>query len=376
MMTLLLCLAAQDAFATDLYGELSKEEGNLFFSPYSISTALTMTYAGARGTTAEQMAGTLHLSLEGEALHKEMADRIASLNEAGKKKGTFNLSVANSLWGQEGYPFKADFRTLLEKSYGAGLRDVNFGETEAARKRINDWVEEQTKSRIKDLFPEGVLNVDTRLVLVNAIYFKGQWVNQFEPSATKKAPFRLSADKSADVATMRQEEHFKYAETDSLLALGMPYVGDRASMIVLLPKEADGLAALEKALTAELLADVVAKLEWTLVDVSLPKFKMTSQFSLGETLKTMGMTDAFGGGADFSGIAEAERLYIQAVVHKAFVDVDEEGTEAAAATGVAVGAESMPPEPKVFRADHPFIFVIRDEKTGAILFMGRVADPS
>jgi len=381
-----------NAFALDLYGRLAfGEEGNLFFSPASIHTALSMTYAGAAGKTAEQMAEVLRLP-PGEAAHRVYGEILGDLNTPKKVRAwardvdkpisvpAYELVVANALWGQDGYPFKAAFTQLVEKHYGAGLSSVDYVQAaEAARTTINDWVEKQTQGRIKDLIPPGVLNAMTRLVLTNAIYFKSQWAEQFSERATKDGDFRLGDGKSVKVPMMRQQEKFGYLETDAFQALEMPYKAGELSMVVLLPKAVDGLAAFEKGLTADKLAGWMGGLKRREVKVTLPKWKMTSQFGLADMLKKMGMTDAFAPGtADFSGMTTAEKLFISAVIHKAFFEVDEEGTEAAAATAVAIAATAMPPqpaEPKVFKADHPFLYLIRHRPTDLVLFMGRVANP-
>ena len=362
-------------FAFDLYARLKGAEGNLFLSPYSISTALAMTYAGARGETADQMAKVLCLPASGEAVHGAYGALQKDLNAAGEG-GAFELVVANRLWGQKGFAFLPDFLALLEARYGAGLEPLDFAAaTEAARQTINAWIEKQTRDKIKDLIKPGVLDAATRLVLTNAIYFKGKWAEEFDKKATQDEDFFLAPEKKVTAPLMHRTADFGYFEGDDLQALELPYQGDRLSMVVLLPKAKDGLGALEAALSADKVSEWVSKLSRREVRVALPRFKTTAEFSLGDTLVAMGMTDAFGGDADFSGMTGAKDLFISAVVHKAFVDVNEEGTEAAAATAVVVRALNGggPPE---FRADHPFLFLIRDTKTGAILFLGRIADPT
>jgi serpin B len=324
-------------FALELYAKLGKEEGNLFFSPYSISTALAMTYAGARGETAEEMAKTLHF--DQEKLHPAMGTLITQVNDADNKKRGYQLSTANALWGQKGYPFAEDFLALNKKNYGAGVKEVDFaGQTEQARQMINKWVEEQTNDKIKELFKEGVLSPDTRLVLANAIYFKGNWASQFKKDQTNDRAFLTPGGKKIKTPMMFQTEKFGYAETPDVQVLDMPYVGKDLSMVVLLPRKVDGLAALEKNLSSRQLGEWFKNLREQKVIVGLPKFKMTSEFALKQTLSEMGMPKAFTFGADFSGMTGKENdLFIQAVVHKAFVEVNEEGTEAAAATGVGFG---------------------------------------
>jgi len=364
-------------FATDLYAELGKEEGgNLLMSPYSISTALAMTYAGARGETEAEMAEVLHFTLPQERLHPAFAGLISHFNE-GDKKRPYQLNVANRLWGQKGYRFLPDFVKTTEDNYGAELAQVDFvRNAEGARQTINRWVEEQTQEKIKDLIPSGVLDSMTRLVLTNAIYFKGDWKYQFDKKRTKDAPFMVTPEKKIKVPMMQQQTVFKYAAYPELQVLEMPYSGDELSMVVLLPKKVDGLADLEKPLTEESIEKWTSRLRPAKVSVFLPRFKMTCQFGLNGVLASMGMPEAFSKSADFSGMNGKKDLYISAVIHKAFIDVNEEGTEAAAATAVVIRLKSARPRPNpVFRADHPFIFLLKDNQTGSILFMGRVVEP-
>jgi len=364
------------AFALDLYGKLKEKEGNLFFSPYSISTALAMTYAGARGNTEKQMAEVFHFTLDQKVLHPAFAHLEAQLNAFQEKEG-IELSVANALWAQKDHIFLREFLDLTKKNYGAVLNFLDFKRAyEAARLKINAWVEEKTRNKIKDLIKPGVLNSLTRLVLTNAIYFKGNWESQFKKSKTEEAPFWLAPDKSIEVPTMTQKQKFRYMENDSLQMLELPYAGNELSMIVLLPKKVDGLLHLEAALTVKNLTTWMDLLREREIMVFLPKFKMASQFNLGHTLASMGMPDAFDPSADFSGMDGTKMLYISAVIHKAFVDVNEEGTEAAAATAVAMKLLSMPAPPPVFRADHPFVFLIRHNPSESILFLGRVVNPT
>ena len=381
---------SNNTFAWSIYAQLAKEKGNLFFSPSSIHTALSMTYAGARENTAAQMHKTLALPSEllhdatgkgmlllwqQERVHKTYGRLLAKL--VPPKKAGYKLHVANSLWGQKGYPWLEEFLTTTQTNYGAGLREVDFKTaTEAARKTINKWVEKQTQDKIKDLLPKGTVKPTTRLILTNAIYFKGDWASQFDKKLTKDAPFKLSADRSVQVPLMHRKGDYGYVEGRRAQVLRMPYAGKDLSMLVFLPKKADKLAALTKMLATANLPKVLKGLREQEVDVFIPRFKLTAKFSLGETLKKMGMVDAFKERvADFSGMNGKKDLLITAVVHKAFVDVNEKGTEAAAATGVTVGITSVALEPKVFRADRPFIFMIRHDKTGAILFLGRVTNP-
>ncbi|MHC4556230.1 MAG: serpin family protein [Planctomycetota bacterium] len=377
-------------FALELYANLRSREGNLFFSPYSISTALAMACAGARGQTESQMAGVLHFPMvvnpDTELTSMQLPDRqqfasafgkiIKDLNDRGKK-GAYELNVANALWGQKAYGFLEEFLELIKTSYGGRLNEVDFiRATETTRKTINTWVEKKTNNKIKNLIPKGVLDSMTRLVLTNAIYFKGNWARQFKEDRTKDAPFALADGRKVDVAMMNQTAEFDYLETESFQAIELPYVDNELSMIILLPKEFDGVYELEKTFTLENLSQWLGKLHRHEVVVSVPKFKLTSQFSLASVLKSMGMRDAFSTDADFSGMSGKKELFISAVIHKAYVDVNEQGTEAAAATAVTMRLTSVGPvQTPVFRADHPFLFLIRDNQSNSILFIGRLMHP-
>ena len=360
------------AFALDLYGQLRSTEGNMFFSPYSISTALAMTQGGARGETARQMTKTLHLTPN---VHADFAKLQQRLNEV-QQQGKVKLAIANSIFPQVDYRFRPEYVGLVKKNYGSEVTPLNFaGDTEGSRLAINRWVEQRTNDKIKDLIKPGLLDPLTRMVLANAIYFKGDWASQFKPKSTREQPFRLSAAKSVKTPMMYQKASFGYYADRELSVLEMPYVGNAVTMCVLLPKKVDGLAAIEKKLSAAQLDQWLGRFRKTKVMVTLPKFKMTAEFNLSTALKKLGMKDAFTEGtADFSGMDGSRNLYIYAVVHKAFVDVNEEGTEAAAATAVVIRTRSAVRYPS-FRADHPFLFLIRDKATGSILFMGRYSAP-
>ncbi len=361
------------AFAVDLYRVLAAERGNLCCSPYSISTALAMTYAGARGETARQMAQALHLTLDPARLHPAFAELEAGLR-ASQDKGDVLMQIANKLWPQVGYPFLETFLALTESYYGVTITPLDYRDPEAARLTINAWVEEKTHGKIVDLIRPGLLSPITTLVLVNAIYFKGNWAHQFDPQRTAPAPFWKTSSDSVEVPMMNQAADFRYGETAGCQILELPYVGENLAMTLLLPQEPDGLAALEAVLTVETLERWTKELWETRVEVHLPRFKVTGAFELKQALMALGMVDAFGG-ADFSGMDGTLSLFISAVVHQAFVEVNEEGAEAAAATAVIM-ARGMPMPPPVFRADHPFLFLLRDRRTGGILFIGRVADPA
>ncbi|MDF1661584.1 MAG: serpin family protein [Planctomycetota bacterium] len=361
-------------FSLSLYKQLSREPGNLFFSPYSISSALAMTYKGAKGKTASQMKKTLCFQLESDALHKGFAGLGDDFADAGKRDD-LDLTVANALWGQKGYKFLPEFTGSLKKNYQAGFQELDFKvATEPSRKTINDWVSKKTNGLIKDLLKPGIIKPDTRLVLTNAIYFKGQWETAFTKSRTADEDFYVSKSKTVKVPLMNQsKEEFKIAYGAGLKMLELPYKG-QMSMLVLLPDEKDGLGKVEAQLSPAMITELLKKAYKTEVRLALPRFKLTEELSLRKTLTAMGMPVAFGAKADFSGIDGTKELKISEVVHKAFVDVNEEGTTAAAATAVVMAEKASAAES--FRADHPFIFIIRDQLSGTILFMGRVADPS
>ncbi len=387
-------------FALALFAELRAKEGNLFFSPYSISTALAMTYAGAQGRTEAQMSKVLcfptalrdvgrdpnkgPIALKSterawtkERFHSQFGAIIKDLNARGEK-GNYELAVANALWAQEGYGLLNEFIKLVEENYGGGLNEVDFVKaTESARKTINTWVEKKTNDKIKELIREGVLDSMTRLVLTNAVYFKGNWASQFDKEKTREEPFALSVDKTIDVEMMNHTADFNYMETEDFQALEMPYVDNELSMIVLLPSRSKAFGDFEETLKAEDLLSWLGEMRKREVIVSIPKFKMNSRFNLVSVLKSMGMVDAFSGNADFSGISGKRDLSISSVIHQAYVDVNEEGTEAAAATAVTMKLTAIGPSwTPVFRADHPFLFLIRDNHSGSILFIGRVVNPN
>ena len=364
-------------FAFELYGRLRGQEGNLFFSPFSISTALAMAYAGARGGTETEMAEVLRFTLKQDRLHPALAALIDDLS-AGTKRDSLQLSVANALWGQKGFGFLKGFRGLVQTHYGARLEKVDFaGATESARLTINRWAADRTEGKIRDLIQPGILDELTRLVLANAIYFKGDWAAPFKKEGTANDLFTLAAGAGGgkiEAPMMNRTGSFGYLEDEILQVLTLPYAGNRLVMVVLLPKRIDGLHALEDSLTAASLASWLERQRPRKVEVFLPRFKMTCGFSLADVLVSMGMAEPFTpGAADFSGMDGKRDLFISAVVHKAFVDVNEERTEAAAATVVykELGVPLIP----VFRADHPFLFLIQDVRTNSVLFIGRVMNP-
>jgi len=374
-----------NAFGFELYAKLRTDPGNLFLSPFSISTALAMTSAGARGKTLEEMEKVLHLS---KYSHPAFGELINQVNGAGRKRA-YQLTAANALFGQKDIPWRDEFKTLTAKHYGAGLVPVDFkADPEACRQQINAWVEKETKEKIKNLIPMGVIKALTRMVLTNAVHFKGNWQSQFKKELTKEQPFTHADGTKADVPLMNQEGTFGYGEYtygfqrrsgDKAQVVELPYVGRELSMLVFLPEHASDLPILEEKLSAKMLVDVAGQMRSEKVNVSLPRFKMEwGTKSLVHPLQALGMKAVFGPAADLSGMhSSSEQLYVAEVLHKAFVDVNEEGTEAAAATAVVVdrAPSPPPPKPKVFRADRPFLFLIRENATGSVLFLGRFAGP-
>ncbi|WP_436626001.1 serpin family protein [Sorangium sp. So ce136] len=365
-------------FALALYQRLAGMPGNLFYSPYSMSSALAMTYAGARGATETEMAGALRFTLPQERVHPafnalDLALARRGQGAEGKDGEGFRLKVANALWGQVGSSFASSFLDVLAESYGAGLRVVDFAQApDEARGIINGWVAERTEDRIKDILPEGAIQPATRLVLTNAVYFNAAWQFPFDEEDTAPGDFTLVDGTAVSVPMMNGSAQLGYGEVDGYEALELPYDGGDLSMVLVLPAEG---RELEAGLDRERLEGVIGSLGTRSVTMTLPKFKFESTLDLVPQLVELGMPIAFTGLADFSGIDGQGGLFISDVLHKAFVSVDEAGTEAAAATAVVIG-ETSAPEPATIRFDRPFLFFIRDIKTGAILFVGRVMDPS
>jgi serpin B len=375
---------SSSAFAFDLYRAVHHREGNLFFSPYSVSVALAMTRAGAAGETASQMDAVLHLPVEAAAQgHRELARQLEpplvpeSAEAQAKQIPAYELNIANALWGQEELPIRKRFLAVLEDDYGAPLARVDFTQPAGARERINAWVEEETRKRIRNLIPEAQPSPNTRLALANAIYLKASWEDPFKVARTADGLFTTPAGDQVTAHFMHQTESLRYAGMDDLQVLSLPYRDRRMSMIILLPRKTSSLAELEAGLDAERVRRWLSELRPTHVHVALPRFEFESSFDLTDTLAGMGMPDAFDADrADFSQMSEVE-LFISLVLHKAFVAVDEEGTEAAAATAALMMLAGEPPRETIeFRADHPFLFFIQHRDTGAILFLGRVVDPT
>ncbi len=372
-----LLIEGNSAFAFELYRQLRGEDGNLFYSPHSISVALAMTYAGARGETAEQMARTMHFLPEQESLHPAFNWLDGELATRGERDQGFTLNIVNAIWGQKDYSFLQSFLDVLAENYGAGLRILDFiEETEASRRAINEWISDETEDRIRDLIPRGAVDKLTRLVLTNAIYFDADWQHPFKKEDTSNGPFYLVDGRQVRVPMMKQIESFGYAEGQGYQAVELPYDGGELSMVILLP-ESGRFREFEDALDARTVAGIIDSLSTDRIALTMPRFEFESDFALRATLQAMGMPLAFTDNADFSGMTGGRDLLISDVVHKAFVAVDEEGTEAAAATGVIMAPTSMPLDPEVtVTIDRPFVFLIRDIDTGSVLFLGRVMDPT
>ena len=379
--------AAIDAFGADLYAVLAKTagDGNLVFSPASIETALAMTYAGAAGATADEMAKTLHFGLQGDALHQAF-NSLDSLLESrswqgkdpeGRDQGVL-VKTANSLWAQKDLPFETLFLDTLAADYGAGVRLVDYKTAaEDARKTINEWVAGQTEDKIKDLIPQGALDELTRLVLVNAVYLDATWASQFDKAMTVDGQFNTLAGSAVTTPMMNQSAGFPYAKGNGWQAVELPYARDELAMLLVVPDQGR-FAEVEGELQGGLIHQAASALATGAeVELTMPKFEIRTQAGLADALKAMGMAKAFDPqAADFSGMTRQEALYISDVIHEAYIAVDEEGTEAAAATAVIMRATAAPMAMVQLKVDRPFLFALRDRDTGAVLFLGRVTDPT
>ncbi|HYI25953.1 MAG TPA: serpin family protein [Thermomicrobiales bacterium] len=382
-------VAGNTDFALDLYAELRQAtDGNLLVSPYSVSLALAMVYLGAAGDTASQMADTLGFELDPDELASAFGELSADLEERGTAEededegvAARGLTIANSLWGEETFPFSDTYMEDLDESFGAELNLVDFAEApDEARDEINDWVAENTNERIEDIVPEGAITADTRLVLANAIWFAGAWRSTFEPDNTEDGDFTLLDGSTVEAPFMRQTEGYLYAEGDGFQVIELPYEGSGFAFTILLPDDGE-FEAFEESLDREALDEIMGDLEETQVRLRMPRFTFDYDANLADTLQALGMTDAFDGNeADFSGMVEDDApspLVIGGVLHKAFIDLNEHGTEAAAATVVIMEATSaQEDEPIELAIDRPFVFAIRDTESGSLLFVGRVLDPS
>ena len=376
-----------NAFGADLYSVLAKSagNGNLVFSPASIETALAMTFAGAANDTAAEMAATLHFQLQGDALHQAF-NSLDTLLESrswqgkdpeGKDQGVL-VKTANSLWAQKDETFEKLFLDTLAKDYGAGIRLVDYKTAaEDARQTINKWVADQTADKIQNLVPDGALDSLTRLVFVNAVYLDATWAWQFDKAATHDGGFATLAGPAVTTPMMSQNAGFAYAKGQGWQAVELPYVQGQLAMLLIVP-DAGRFVSVEAQLKDGLVQTAAAALTTAgEVDLTMPKFKFRTQSPLADALKALGMQEAFdANAADFSGMSKQESLYISDVIHEAYIAIDEEGTEAAAATAVIMRTSAAPMEQVQLTIDRPFLFALRDKDTGAILFLGRVTDPT
>lgn len=374
---------ANNQFAVDCYAQLSKKPGNQVVSPISINTSFAMSYAGAKGETASQMRQVFHFPNSASAVHTGYGALSKNLNE--RSTADFKIVIANAMYSQKGYPILKPFQEILRDKYSTSLNlidmtgwpnNFNQDKASAARKQINGWVADYTQNKITEILPPSLPNADTRLILVNAIWVKGKWAAPFSKALTTDARFYLDANTSVSVPTMYLTAGLRYTESDMLQVLELPYVSKQFAMVVFLPKKSCKLEEFEQALTLDRIEELRSQFKNKQVVVSFPKFKVQSEFDLKSSLQEMGVKDAFGMEADFSGITTRKTFFIDAAIHKSWLEVDEEGTEAAAATSLIVGEKSSSSKNVVFNADHPFLFLIRDNQTGCIVFMGRVADPS
>ncbi len=364
-------IQANQQFALELYSRLKAKGKNIFFSPYSISTALAMTYEGAKGQTADEMRSVLHFPKDANIRRPSFAKIHNLINKKDKK---YKLYTANALWTQKDHPFLKEYTDLIQRYYTGKTTPLDFANETDSRNTINRWVEDQTNNKIKDLIPKGLITPLTRLILTNAIYFKGKWFHPFDKESTKEENFMVNPHKTIKVPMMSiTDSRFNYVETNNLQALEMLYNGKELSMLILLPK--GNLKSIEDSLDANKLSKLRESLHNEKVHVFLPKFTFKTRYYLSKALKQMGMSTPFTKNADFSGMDGTKSIWINKVIHQAFVEVNEEGTEAAAATAISTKTLAIEETVKIFRADHPFIFIIQERKTGSILFLGRVIHP-
>lgn len=361
-------------FAFELFKRIELSGQNEFFSPYSISSALAMTYSGAEGATQKEMQDLFGFFENKESQAKEYFSLSNHLDTLSNNK--LELNIANSLWCQKNYDFLEDFLEMNKRFYSAGIQQVDYRNNHPeARKQINQWVEKETNSKIKNLIQEGTLDPSVRLVLANAIYFKGKWEQPFDKEKTRFDFFYKNENRKVRVPFMHQTLSAKYYEDELAQVIEIPYSGKDLSMMILLPQNVSGIHDLEQKLDLELYNEYLESMFTKEVKVWLPKFKTETRYSLNQPLKQMGMKTAFGSRADFSGMTGKKDLFISEVAHKAFVEVNEEGTEAAAATGAVMSKTSLVRKVE-FKADHPFIYLIKDNHTNAVLFMGRLNNPN
>ena len=363
---------SNNEFAIDFYKEVKSNEGNVFFSPYSLSSTFSMAYEGAEGKTADEIQTVFHFT-KNDTIRRSSFARI--YNILNRKNKNYSLNTANAFWGQKGYSFLEEYKKVVNNYYGAEMKNLDFMQNpEEARQEINKWVEDKTNKKIKDLLANGTIKPDTTLVLTNTLYFKAAWEHPFDNKSTLETLFNTSTHNSIKVQMMKATENIKYMETDKVQMIELPYQQNELSMIIILPKE-NNISSIEEELTLQKLDEWESKLENTEVAVHLPKFKFKTKYTLNDYLKEMGMPTAFTPSADFSKI-DGGGLSISKAIHQTFIEVNEEGTEAAAATAIVFTKSSVPTKQKEFNANHPFLFIIQEHKTGQILFMGRMENPT
>lgn len=361
-------------FTMELYHKIRKEPVNMFYSPLSISSAFAMTYAGAKGETAKQMQSTFHYGQNAPAFHQDYAELQSLLN---KETNNLSLSLANAVWIQSGLKLESAYENTLTKYYKAGLERTSFSDDpDGSRERINNWVEEKTHNKITDLLPRSAIRQSTQMILVNALYFKGAWQNPFNKEATVQDTFYVFKKCATDATFMNQSFTGYYYEDDLAQVVEMPYKGGQVSFVLIVPKKRFDLLAVEKAFNEKRYQNYLRKMTNTRINLSMPKFTMECSYSLSEPLKQLGLKDAFGSSADFSGMTKETKLVIDKVLHKTFIEVNEKGTEAAAATAITMVKSSFVREMATVNANHPFMFLLKDNRSSAILFMGRVMDPN
>lgn len=366
--------ASRNQFALDFFKHVSiDEKGNIFFSPFSLSAAMGMTYAGARGVSQDQIAKVFHFAPNSEKFHKQQGNMLKRLNS---QTDSVQLNIVNTLWAEKTYPFKGSYSTLMKKAYSAKVRPMDFiNKPEESRLTINRDIYRTTNEKIKDLLPLGSLNNLTRLVLTNAIYFKGEWKIKFQKERTSEANFHITPQDVIKCKMMGVKSEFNYYEGSKFQAIELPYAGGNFSMVIILPAANQPLDELSNSLSNNSLDDILKGLTNEEITVSIPKFKLSNGYQLKQLLSEMGMPQPFTDDADFAGMTPSNNLKISDVYHKAFIEVNEQGTEAAAATAVVVTMKSFVLE-KFFTANRPFLFLIKEKSTGTILFMGRIVDPT
>ncbi len=367
-----------NTFAFDFYNSITKQAlENTFYSPLSISSALAMTYAGAEGETAKQMQQTLHYGPQDVSFHSQFANLIESLRVS--EKSDFEMTIANAVWVQNNYKLQKNYLQIVKGKYLSEAREIDFiSQPDASRETINEWVSDKTANRIHNLIPPNAINAMTRMILTNAVYFNAEWSHKFNPKMTRKESFYCMNGEIIETDMMYQRHYYQYSQTSDYQMLELTYKGYEYSMLIILPKNPGGLSKLNKRISCKDIAKHDNSKQQEDILVYLPKFRLETAYELNAYLMEMGMTDAFSQQADFSGMTGNKDLMISSIFHKAFIEVDEEKTEAAAATAVVMKLTAMAPSPVApieFRADHPFMFIIRNQKEKAILFMGQLTTP-